>query len=215
MTIGFIAGGDPALDANLAVAQPLLEIFGCSAIGNRATRTALLELLEEYPDEVSIFSMSHGSLSHIVGADKSHVITQYDFQTLNDFRVFAWACLTGARLGYLLSRHNTVWWGYDCAVTAPDGRPEYAPIFRRIFSEIINIFPPVASIDAGKNAIIAIKALCEDAAQHLDETDAGNDENAFALYACTRQIWSRLSLWIPGQPGPIRHPFAASAYVDL
>lgn len=215
MTIVFVTAHDPQTAANLAIAQLIGSPSDLNILGANATRANLLQMLGAAVGPQSLFCMSHGSRDALLDDVRMGALQATDAELLETCKVFAWACNTGARLGHVVSQAGGIWWGYDCPITAPDDRPKFIQIFVGIFSAIKGSFAACedeASVDA---LLLHIKSLCDAALAALDKMGAQNDLDAFSLYSCCNQIWSRLSVWLAHRPDPCRHPKAPLPFIEL
>lgn len=214
MTIVFVTSHDPQTAANLAIAQLIASPEDLNIFGANATRANLLQMLSTTAGS-ELFCMSHGSRDALLDDVRVGALEAKDAGPLKTCKVFAWACHTGARLGYVVSRSGGIWWGYDCAITAPDDRTAYAPIFASVFSEIKKSFAACEDEKSAHALIKHIHELCEAALVALDEMGAQDDVDSFSLYSCCNQIWSRLSVWLAHQTNPCRHPIAPPPFIEL
>lgn len=215
MTVFFVASHDEATHANLAVAQQIDATTDRILFGADATRAGLHEALTLEPNDRTAFLMGHGSKDALYDSHEAVAVQATDSPIFQNCRVFAWACFTGARLGHTMAQNAVTWWGYDCAVTAPDGRPQFAEVFAEIFEVVKRQFSDAMDAQSVHMVIEQIRVACESAAEKLDELQANYDAEAFALYSCCRQIWQRLSVWLTGYQAPLRHDFAPPAYIDI
>lgn len=215
MTIVFVASNDAATCANLAIAQTFSSEADWQLFGAAATRVGLHDALVAQEHDRTAFLMCHGNKWAVLDNDGAPAVEAADSAALINFKVFAWACHTGATLGYSLSQLGVTWWGYDCAITAPDGREPYSKIFSLVFGTTKALFPNgVDDLSVG-GILEEIRVACEVALMTLDQANAHLDEDAFSLYSCCNQLWQRLSVWLAGQPVPCRHPLAPLAYIDI
>ncbi|AEF90623.1 hypothetical protein DelCs14_3631 [Delftia sp. Cs1-4] len=215
MTIVFVTAHDPQTEANLSIARLITAPDDLNIFGEDATRANLIQILSTAAGSRPLFCMSHGSRDAVL--DDVHVgaLQAKDARLLESRKVFAWACHTGARLGHSVGQSGGIWWGYDCAITAPDNRVKYAKIFATIFSEIKESFAACENEESAYALIQRIRELCEAALEALDKMGAKYDEDSFSLYSCCNQIWSRLSVWLAHQTNPCRHPMAPSPFIEL
>lgn len=213
MTIFFVVANDPQTRANLAVAQKISSNTDVALFGESAIREKLHAALDVH--DRTIFSMSHGRTTSIVDNDGHPALEEGDGNLLAGFRVFAWACHTGANLGKKLSEADVIWWGYECPVTAPDDRDQFIDLFADILGTAKNSFISGLDTQSIHDTIEKIKQACDKALIMLDELEAYNDLEAFSLYSCCNQLWQRLLVWIPKYSDPLKHPNAPPAYIDL
>lgn len=215
MTIFFVSSHDEQTLANLVIAQAIANDGDVKVFDVNATRAGLFQALDEHPEDKIIFSMSHGSKLAVIDNNWSPALHRGDGARVAGYKIFAWACLTGATVGYDLAQTGTTWWGYECAVNAPDDRPEFAPIHAEVIAEAKARFIAGVDVETVKQILHDIKVRCQDAIRALDAAGA-MEANGFAtLYFFCNQFWQRLSVWLPGAQEPLRHPDAPIAYYEI
>lgn len=214
MTIFFVTNGDAATEANFNVANGMEAPGDIVLFGANATRAHLYLAVEANGNCDSIFSMSHGDLDGTFDSIDGLALGAEDAASFAGFKIFAWACFTGARLGATFSKSNAIWWGYDCVLTAPDDRVEYAPLFRRILQVAKSSFRNGIDHASALIVIEAIKLECLAAIDELDIATLGQP-GAIPLYSCCNQAWQRLSVWLPGNDVPIKHSDAPAAFLNI
>lgn len=215
MTLLFVPACDSPTKANLAVAHKVRRSSDVDLFGHLATQAELRSAILGNQQNRSLLLMSHGSKDAVWDNNKAPAVTIAEHGILEAYTVFAWACHTGSRLGYELAQRGVTWWGYDCAVTAPESQEPFLDIHSKIFREITDRFQ--SGIDETTVHIVLerIKVTCEMACELLDSVMADTHTDAFSLYSCCNQIWQRLSVWLAGHGEPCRHPMAPPAYIDL
>lgn len=207
----FVTAYDEATKANLVIAENIIEKDDTALFKSKATRAELYQLLSQPQSACFIFAMSHGNKEALLDNNQSQAITVNDAAHFSRKAVFAWACYTGTSLGWYMAQAQGIWWGYDCAVTAPDADPLYEPIFRRIFQKIKSDFPQVTNAQQVQGMLDTLKDLCDQAADELDHLDMP----PLGLYSCCRQIWGNLRVWLPSKNEPEKHPEAPSAHIEI
>ena len=214
MTVIFVTAHDVATQSNLIVAQNMSATADLSLFAQDATRAQLYGSLNPQTDR-TIFVMTHGGKNAVFDNNCMPAIDAADGDALSGYKIFAWACHTGASLGFSMAQQGVTWWGYDCAVTAPDGRASFAGIFAQIFATAKSQFPK--GIDPSSIAAVLeeIRLACEVALLQFDQLGAQDDDESFSLYSCCNQLWQRLSVWLSGQNKPNRHVLAPPAYIDI
>lgn len=215
MTILFVTAQDPQTQANLTIAKKIVISTDQSLFGALAIRTALLNAMLNLQHDRTIFSMSHGSKLAVIGHDNTPALEAGDSGALNGFSVFAWACHTGATLGHSFSKAGVTWWGYECAVTAPDDRVQFQDVFAQLFSVAKSEFVSGVDVPSVARALVAVHVACEVAVTQLDALEADKDDYAFSLYSCCNQLWRNLSVWLAGCQAPCRHPLAPPVYIEI
>lgn len=213
MTILFVTAQDYQTQANLTIAQKIAANTDQPLFGASANRAMLLNLVLNPQHDRTVFSMSHGSRTAVIGHDDSPALHEGDGNALYGFSVFAWACHTGATLGHSLAQAGVTWWGYDCAVTAPDSRIQFQDIFANVFGVVKCKFVSGVDVNSVNNALMDIQLACDTALKELDSCQAFNDVDAFSLYSCCNQLWRSLSVWLAGSKDPCRHPDAPPAFI--
>ena len=214
MTIFFVTAHDDATNANRVMANYVCKPHDLQLYEISAVRSSLLNALTDGSHSTA-FLMSHGKPYGIVGNDNIFAINENDGSTLANFKVFAWACWTGSRLGHYISLQGGIWWGYDCRVTAPDERPKFAKIMAPFFQTAKDNFGNGIDAHSILTILNQIQSKCIQALNDLDAIDAHLDEDGFSLYSCCNQFWERLSVWMVGMDMPFRHPAAPPPFIDL
>lgn len=213
MTIFFVCSTDPATQANHAIALQMLVQSDVALFAADATRARLHSEFQTNSPNNLIFAMSHGSPTALWDANGEEALSAADAANLQGYKIFCWACHTGKELGRSFATHGSTWWGYDCAITAPDARPPYSTVFRDILLSLKQSFP--TGVDAATVATVftAVKTACVDAETRLEELGASDDDDAMSIYSCCNQIWQHLCVWLAGQGQPIVHPDAPSSSI--
>ncbi|RWX35236.1 hypothetical protein [Rhizobium leguminosarum] len=208
MTIFFVSSTDPATRANHAIALQMVEQSDVNLFAENATRERLHTEFQTDPPQNLVFAMSHGSPNALWDSNEEEALAAHDAANLQGYKIFCWACHTAKELGQSFAAQGSTWWGYDCAITAPDARPPYLIVFRDILLSLKQRFP--AGVDAASVAVVfaTIKAECDDAEIRLEEAGASDDDDAMSIYSCCNQIWQHLCVWLAGQGHPIFHPDA-------
>ncbi|MGE5471201.1 MAG: hypothetical protein ACM3X0_10435 [Bacteroidota bacterium] len=214
MTILFVTSHDEATQANHSMALRIEDNSDLRLYKHDAIRASLLNALQNQ-DDTTVFIMSHGRPVSVVDNMNSRAIDELDGPILSNYKIFAWACWTGATLGYKLAQSGTVWWGYDCPVTAPDERDPYASIMSNFFKTAKTLFVSANDYASVMQVLERIKNVCINAQYELDSIGADQDVDAFSIYSCCNQFWERLSVWLADHAVPCRHPLAPPAYIDI
>ncbi|MBB4192210.1 hypothetical protein GGE45_004397 [Rhizobium aethiopicum] len=213
MTIFFVSSTDPATQANHAIALQMLEQNDVTLFAADATRARLHSEFQAAPEDNLVFAMSHGSPNALWDSNGEEALSADDAANLQGYNIFCWACHTAKELGQSFAAYGSTWWGYDCAITAPDPRPPYSTVFRDILLNLKQSFP--AGVDAASVAAVfaTTRAACVDAETRLEEIGASDDDDAMSIYSCCNQIWQHLCVWLAGQGQPIFHPDAPSSSI--
>ncbi|TCA97406.1 hypothetical protein E0H65_14135 [Rhizobium leguminosarum bv. viciae] len=213
MTIFFVSSTDQATQANHEIASQMLAQTDVAIFAADATRARLHSELQTVPRNNLVFAMSHGSPNALWDAHGEEALSTGDAINLPGYKIFCWACHTAKELGQSFAAHGSTWWGYDCAITAPDARPPYSGVFRDILLTLKQSFP--TGVDAASVAAVlaAVKTACVNAETQLEELGASDDDDAMSIYSCCNQIWQHLCVWLAGQGQPIVHPDAPSSSI--
>lgn len=213
MTIFFVSSMDAATQANHAVALEMLAQSDTPLFAADATRARLhSEIQTDRPDNL-IFAMCHGSPHAIWDSNGEEALTAADAANLEDYKIFCWACHTAKELGQSFSANGSTWWGYDCAITAPDERQPYLSVFRDVLQVLKNIFPTGVDDVSVAAVFMAAKAACANAETRLEALGASDDDAAMSIYSCCNQMWQHLCVWLGGQDQMIAHPDARSSSI--
>lgn len=208
MTIFFVSSSDAATQANHNIALQMLEENDLTLFAANATRARLHFECQSNPPQKHIFAMGHGSPAAVLDSNGEAALSEADAMNLTNYKIFCWACFTAKTLGGTFAAHGSTWWGYDCAITAPDDRPLFSVVFRDLLMLLKQNFPSgIDQISVG-NVFDAIKAACFGAEARLEELGASDDSDAMSLYSCCNQMWQHLCVWLAGQEEPIVHPDA-------
>jgi len=210
----FVTAYDPATTANLKMAFRFPKHQDHRLLGKKASRDNLLNAIATINPQ-AIFMMSHGQLHVIRDNSDGAALSVSDTQIMNGRTVFAWACWTGSQLGYVLSNAGANWWGYDCAVTAPDERPKYARIQANFFKLGKRLFDTAKRPQDVPAILESLKQECSKVLASLDQAGAANDLEAFSIYSTCNQFWERLLVWHSHTNVPIRHPVAPPPYISI
>jgi hypothetical protein len=210
----FVTAYDPPTDANLNMAMRFSKHHDHRLLGKAATRQNLLVAIATLHPQ-AIFMMSHGRLHEIKDNNEISALHSGDGSILNGRTVFAWACWTGAQLGYDLSQAGANWWGYDCKITAPDDRKKYARIQANFFKLCKQLYATAKTKQDVLAILDRLELECKKSLASLDQAGAGHDVDAFSIYSTCNQFWERLLVWQAGTVGHIRHPSAPSVYIDI
>lgn len=208
MTIFFVSSTDPATQANHAIALEMLVQSDVALFEAEATRARLHSEFQIAPPDNLIFAMSHGSPEALWDANGEAALSAADAANLQGYKIFCWACHTARELGQSFAAHGSTWWGYDCAITAPDARPPYAIVFRDLLLNLKQSFPTGIDSASVVAVLTAIRNACVDAETRLEELGASDDDDAMSIYSCCNQMWQHLRVWVAGHGQPMIHPDA-------
>lgn len=208
MKIFFVSSGDSATDANLNIAHKITLAEDITIFADAAIRTNLHQLIEAHDGEKILFSMTHGSNDSISDTVGNDALNRSDVAICDGYQIFAWACHTGRALGSHYAQNGATWWGYDCAITAPDDRNEFIDIFSNLIRDIKSTFANGIDQQSVLLALENIKAACHTAEAELYTIGAQNDQYAMSLFCCCRQTWQHLRVWLSGSANSISHPNA-------
>lgn len=213
MTIFFVPSRDSQTASNHAVALHMVAQGDVPIFADHATRARLHSELQANPSDKHIFAMSHGSPTAVEDTNEEEALTTADAVLLQGYRVFSWACLTANELGKVFAANNSVWWGYDCSITAPDERDPYLIVFRDALLSLKNFF--ATGVDPASASAVLERARAEAlrAEQRLHALGASDDVEAMALFSCCNQMWQHLRVWLPGHAQMIAHPEAPSSSI--
>lgn len=216
MSIFFVTDHDAATKCNHAVAMKMTAVSEVRLFSDQATAETLRLELANHGNDKTAFLMSHGRPTHIVGNDNEVALEQSDLAQLAQWNIFAWACWTSCRLGYHLAQQDVIWWGYDCAITAPDPRPKYIDVYVDLFNFVKDGFFKASTSEDILEFIHRIKDEVDLAVQKLDVlTQNDPPETILSLYSCCEQLWKALRVWLDKAEQPVRHPFAPEPYLEL
>ena len=216
MTICFVTDHDPPTFSNLSIAKKVVSAGDLSLFGASATRLKLHEMNAAEAPERAIFAMGHGGRDALFDNFGMPALHAADVSTFEGRRIFAFACHTSTRLGHEMAKGGVTWWGYDCAVTAPDERASYAAVYIRLFKCVKTSFPSGVDESTVNRVLVKIQKACLRASEQLDKLGANDDDDATSLYSCCDQVWKRLSVWLMGScMQPITHPSAPPPYIDI
>ncbi len=213
MTIFFVSSTDPATQANHSIALEMLAQSDLALFAADATRARLHSEFQSVSPDNLIFAMSHGSPDALWDANGEQALSVADAMNLQGYKIFCWACHTAKELGQSFAAHGSTWWGYDCAITAPDTRQPYSTIFRDLLLYLKQGFPTGVDSASVGAVFAAIKNACVDAETQLEILGASDDVDAMSIYSCCNQIWQHLCVWLAGQGQPMIHPDAPSSSI--
>lgn len=213
MTIFFVSSTDPATQANHAIALQMREQSDLILFAADATRARLHSEFQNNTLNNLIFAMSHGSPHAVLDSNGEPALSASDAVNLHGYKIFCWACHTAKGLGETFAAHGSTWWGYDCAITAPDERAPYSTVFRDLLLGLKQAFPTGVDPVSVADVFTAIKDACIDAETRLEELGASDDNDAMSIYSCSNQIWQHLSVWLAGQGQPITHHEAPNSSI--
>jgi hypothetical protein len=143
--IVFVPCHDPATEANLAVAEKILNEDCRPFFKDRATRAELLSALGH--EDSSLFAMAHGRQNALLAQNGETGLSEEDVSVLGRRSVYAYACHTAGTLGQEAARKGSIWWGYVGSVQSPDSSAVLLPVFVGIFSRILKAFSHARSIE--------------------------------------------------------------------
>ena len=210
----FVPAHDEATNANFSLVGALNAPGDVLLHGESATRDALQGAIAT-AEVKALFAMAHGKKNALLDNNRHDAIQRGDAASLSGFQVFAWACHTGAGLGHHVAQAGATWWGYDCAVTAPDDRAVYSSIQRRALEVAKTEFRSGIDAISIHTVLGNIRVACLDAIDALDGLHAFEDEDCFALYSFCNQVWQRLSVWVGADAVPHRHPGGPAPYIEI
>ncbi|EPL09852.1 hypothetical protein [Pseudomonas sp. CF150] len=211
--IFFVTAYDEATRANHAIARRMIIDSDINLLEFDAVRFNLKANL--CSSEGAIFSMAHGRTIAVIDNNGEYALHEADASLLVGFKVFAWGCHTSTTLGYKMSRSDVVWWGYDCAVTAPDDRIQYIDVFVRVFDSIKKLFVKGVNKLSVLDILEQIRILCVAAEEEFNILIEDDSCESFAVFSCCNNIWRQLLVWLPALSAPLRHPLAPAPYIEL
>lgn len=211
----FVTAYDAATTANFELALLLKDPQDHALLGISAIKENLFDAISVVNPSGGIFMMSHGRPEFIKGNDDLPALSEHQGPLVSGRKVFAWACWTGVRMGHYISKAGCDWWGYDCAITAPDERPKFATIQAKFFKLAKQSYVTVKNSNEILPIINSLKIECEKAIELLYMAGAENDIEAFSIFSTCNQFWERLVVWHPTSDEHFRHPSAPRVLLQL
>ena len=216
MKILFVTGYDEQTKSNLKIANFIKdtdEHFISEEFAVRESFYSKFPLLSD----THLMIMSHGNDDYIRDNNRDKIISCEDVDRFNNNKIYSWACNTGKLLGEEISSNNNIWWGYNCAITAPIDDEKYHHLYVRAFMEIKSKYVVGVSNTTILQILDEIKNMCEDIMREVDaisEAEQDNITDILQVYSCFYNMWANLVVWL-NRSTSIMHPNAPPPLLEI